>query len=140
MFFKLLHPKAECPARQTPLSAGYDLKSVESYALQPHQRKLISTGLAMALEDEDFQCYGQVASRSSLAVKGIDIGAGVIDQDYRGEIKVLMINHSDNEFVINEGDRIAQLIIIRNVTPTTYITSQLPKTIRGEKGFGSTGV
>ena len=83
--------------------------------------------------------YGRIAPRSGLSLKGIDVGAGVIDRDYRGEIKVLLINNSAQPFAVNKGDRIAQLICEKIVYP--YIKEDiLDYTTRGDKGFGSTGL
>ena len=84
--------------------------------------------------------YGRIAPRSGLSVKHcIDIGAGVIDKDYRGPIKILLINHSDIEFLVQQGDRIAQLILEQIKTPDTKTVQSLQATERGSKGFGSTG-
>jgi len=83
---------------------------------------------------------GRVAPRSGLAAKhSIDTGAGVIDADYRGEVKVILFNLSDNDFAIKEGDRIAQLIIERIYTPDVVVVEKLEESVRGAGGFGSTG-
>ncbi|CAD0113008.1 unnamed protein product [Aureobasidium uvarum] len=83
---------------------------------------------------------GRVAPRSGLAAKhSIDVGAGVIDADYRGPLKVLLFNLGETDFAINEGDRIAQLIIERIYTPEVVVVEQLPESVRGAGGFGSTG-
>ena len=85
--------------------------------------------------------YGRIAPRSGLSVTNcIDIGAGVIDKDYRGQIKILLINHSDTEFLVQQGDRIAQLILEQNKTPGTKTVQSLQSTERDYKGFGSTGI
>lgn len=85
-------------------------------------------------------CYGRVAPRSGLAVKNcIDVGAGVIDEDYRGNVGVVMFNHSDLEFTVAKGDRIAQLICERIYYPTLEEVKSLSDTLRGDGGFGSTG-
>jgi dUTP pyrophosphatase len=138
----LLKPAARIPRRQTPGAAGYDLHASENICIYPGKRALVSTGLAIALPHG---VYGRIAPRSSLAVKsGIQVGAGVIDADYRGEIKVLLFNHSKNhQFQVNEGDRIAQLICEKYETPEIiqfFRIDDLSKTDRGEGGFGSTGV
>lgn len=84
--------------------------------------------------------YGRVAPRSGLASKhGIDTGAGVIDADYRGPVKVLLFNFGEKEFEINEGDRVAQLIVERIYTPEVVVVEELEETVRGAGGFGSTG-
>ena len=83
---------------------------------------------------------GRIAPRSGLAVKhSIDTGAGVIDSDYRGQVKVLLFNHSEVDFEIKEGDRIAQLVLERIYTPEILVVDELEETIRGAGGFGSTG-
>jgi dUTP pyrophosphatase len=84
--------------------------------------------------------YGRIAPRSSLAWKNhIDVGAGVIDEDYRGPIGVVLFNHSSEEFKITQGDRIAQLIITKIITPDVIVVEDLDDTVRGIGGFGSTG-
>ena len=83
---------------------------------------------------------GRIAPRSGLAVKhSIDTGAGVIDSDYRGEVKVLLFNHSEVDFEVKEGDRIAQLVVERIYTPKVVVVDELEESIRGKGGFGSTG-
>lgn len=83
---------------------------------------------------------GRVAPRSGLAAKHfIDTGAGVIDSDYRGQVKVLLFNHSEQDFAVQEGDRVAQLIIERIYTPEVVVVEELEESIRGAGGFGSTG-
>ena len=83
---------------------------------------------------------GRVAPRSGLASKSfIDTGAGVIDSDYRGEVKVLLFNHAETEFEIKEGDRVAQLIIEQIYTPEVQVVDELEESVRGAGGFGSTG-
>ena len=83
---------------------------------------------------------GRVAPRSGLAAKhSIDVGAGVIDADYRGPLKVILFNFSENDFAIKEGDRIAQLIIERIYNPEVVVVEKLPESVRGVGGFGSTG-
>lgn len=83
---------------------------------------------------------GRIAPRSGLASKHfIDTGAGVIDADYRGQVKVLLFNHSDKDFDVNEGERIAQLVLERIYTPDVLEVEELEESVRGEGGFGSTG-
>jgi dUTP pyrophosphatase len=117
--------------------AGADLKAVQTKVIAPRGRDLIATGVRLELPDD---YVGLIWPRSGPAVKlGLDCGAGVIDSHYRGEIKVLLFNHSDDEIRIQSGDRIAQLII-QKVETVKFITSdQLNKTIRNTAGFGSTG-
>lgn len=110
MEFVKLNEEATLPVRATKLSAGYDLKSIEDVHLVSGQRKLISTGIGWI--DVVPSVVGLIRPKSGLAYKcGIDVMAGVIDADYRDEIKVLLINHSENVFVIDKGDSIAQLLI-----------------------------
>jgi dUTP pyrophosphatase len=118
-------------------AAGFDLYSDDTADVLPRSQQLISTGISIKLPD---RTYGRVASRSGLAVKnGIHVGAGVIDQDYRGEIKVLLYNLSDETFKVKPGDRIAQLICERYESPEVILVAALDDTTRGEGGFGSTG-
>ncbi|XP_055955428.1 deoxyuridine 5'-triphosphate nucleotidohydrolase, mitochondrial isoform X2 [Patella vulgata] len=100
-------------------------------------KAVVKTDIQIALPDG---CYGRVAPRSGLAVKHfIDVGAGVIDQDYRGNVGVVMFNFSDTDFQVNEGDRIAQLICERIYIPELQEQTSLDDTDRGSGGFGSTG-
>lgn len=106
---KKLNPKAFLPSKGSDQAAGYDLYSIEELTIPSRGKSLVSTGISMAIPVGN---YGRVAPRSGLAVKNfVDVGAGVIDSDYRGEVKVLLFNFSDTEFKVSPGDRIAQLII-----------------------------
>tara|TARA_Y100001970_G_C14101997_1_gene785981 strand:- start:608 stop:1030 length:423 start_codon:yes stop_codon:yes gene_type:complete len=136
---KLNHIDARMPTRGSDQSAGYDLYSVESVTIPPRTHKLIKTGISIALPEET---YGRIAPRSGLAYKyGIDVFAGVIDRDYRGEIGVILFNSSDVPFQVNVSDRIAQLIVERiALIPIIQAGNTLDMTERGEGGFGSTGV
>ena len=117
--------------------AGADLKSSEARALAPRSRELVATGIQIELPDG---YVGLIWPRSGLAVKlGLDSGAGVIDSHYRGEIKVLLFNHSDDEVHIKPGDRIAQLIIQKVETVEFISCDTLNETERNTAGFGSTG-
>ena len=128
---------AKIPTRGSAGAAGYDLSSTENVCVYPGKRALISTGIAVKLPQG---VYGRVAPRSGLAVKnGIQVGAGVVDADYQGEVKVLLFNHGDMQFNVNVGDRIAQLICERYEAPEVIIVTSLDDTSRGEGGFGSTG-
>ncbi|QPJ62119.1 MAG: dUTP diphosphatase [Candidatus Nitronauta litoralis] len=125
------------PEYAQPEDAGADLRSSVDDVLPPRSRKLISTGISIALP-EGF--VGLVWPRSGLAVKkGIDSGAGVIDSGYRGEIKVLLFNHSDEAFPIKKGDRIAQLLVQKVERVLFRKVDKLPDSERGTGGFGSTG-
>ena len=130
----------ELPKYQTPCAAGMDLyANIEvSVTLQPLQRKLISTGLFIELP-EGFEA--QIRPRSGLALKnGITVlnTPGTIDADYRGEIGVILVNLSDAELTINDGDRIAQMVIAKHECATWEEVSELGNSDRGEGGFGST--
>ena len=124
------------PKRQSNGSAGYDLYSCETAIVNAQSWKLINTGLSITVPNET---YGRVAPRSGLSLKGICIGAGVIDSDYTGNIGVVMYNHGNSDFEVNIGDRIAQLIIEKIATPLVEEVNEINQTQRGEKGFGSTG-
>lgn len=134
-----IHPNAKTPERKTAGSAGYDLTTVEDVVLPAHRSVLISTGVKIELPK---QTYGQIAPRSGLSVKGIDVGAGIIDEDYRGEIKVLLRNHSDDDIELPCESRIAQLLVLPVCYPdfTLVDPEALESTERGAGGFGSTGV
>lgn len=131
----------DLPKYETLLSAGMDLRAYisEDITLQPMQRTLVPTGLFIELE-EGYEA--QIRPRSGLAFKnGITVlnSPGTIDADYRGEIKVLLINLSDKEFVIKSGERIAQMIIAQYTKAQIVEVDTLSDTVRGEGGFGHTG-
>ena len=133
--------KHALPSYSTSLSAGMDLKANinEAVVLKPLQRALISTGLYIALP-EGFEA--QIRPRSGLAIKsGVTVlnSPGTIDADYRGEICAIMINLSDSDFVINDGDRICQMIIARHEKAEWAVVESLEITERGSGGFGHTG-
>ncbi|KAH8106319.1 dUTP pyrophosphatase [Cristinia sonorae] len=129
--------KARLPTRGSALSAGYDLYSAEKKTIPAHGKALIDTQISVAVP---VGCYGRVAPRSGLASKFmIDTGAGVVDADYRGIVFVLLFNLSDKDFEVNEGDRVAQLIIEKIHTPEVVEVEDLDQTLRGAGGFGSTG-
>jgi dUTP pyrophosphatase len=137
LLVKRLNEHATLPARGSPLAAGYDLSSSEDVSIPKGTRGLVGTGIAFTVPHET---YGRIAPRSGLAVKkGIQVGAGVIDRDYTGEVKVVLFNHGDEDFVIKKGDRIAQLIIEKIEMPEVKLVDELLVTERGEGGFGSTG-
>lgn len=130
------------PAYATSLSAGMDVRAnlQEPLTLNPLQRMLIPTGLYIALP-EGYEC--QARPRSGLAVKhGITVlnSPGTIDADYRGELKILLVNLSDTPFVIEPGERIAQLVVAKHEHVEWSEVEVLDETERGEGGFGSTGV
>jgi dUTP pyrophosphatase len=134
---KRIHPAAKLPARGTNWSAGADLCCLEAFTLGPAERKLVPTGLAVEIPPG---WYGRVAPRSGLAFNhGVDMLAGVIDSDYRSELKVLMINLGDAPVRFDAGERIAQLIIERAAVCDYVWADELSATERGDGGFGSTG-
>lgn len=138
-FFKL-RPDAILPSKATQKSIGLDLHSVEPYVVLPGQRVVVSTGLQVSLPAGT---YGRIAPRSGLAVKhGLDVGAGVIDPDYTGEVRVVLFNHDQNiPFIIRPGYRIAQLILESALDPVvTESDTPFSDLERGENGFGSSGV
>lgn len=143
MFLKLVNKSNnDLPRYETELSAGMDVRSfIESpIILKPLERKLVNTGLFAQLE-KGYEI--QVRPRSGLALKkGITVlnSPGTIDADYRGEIGVILINLSNEDFIINSGDRIAQLVVSKHEQPNLEQTDSLDSTLRGEKGFGSTGI
>ena len=134
--FKQLDPTAVLPARGSALAAGLDVCSIEAIELQPKQRATVRTGLAVAIPPG---FYGRVAPRSGLAAKnGLDVLAGVIDSDYRGEICCVLYNTGDQVIELPAGSKICQLIVEKIITPEAAWASDLDETARGAGGFGST--
>lgn len=130
------------PQYATPQSAGMDLRAnlTESIVLKPLERCLVPTGLFIALP-EGYEA--QVRPRSGLALKkGITVlnAPGTIDADYRGEVGVLLVNLSQEEFVVNDGERVAQMVIARHETADFVEVAELDETERGAGGYGHTGV
>lgn len=131
-------PHAKIPSRSTPQSAGFDLFSIESAKIEPHSNSLISIGLRLKIPDG---YYGRIAPRSGISMtQNTIIGAGVIDADYTGIVKVLIHNLNNHEINIDLGVRIAQLIISPILLPQISICENLENTTRNEGGFGSTGL
>lgn len=157
IFFKKSNPEAITPLQNTESDAGFDLFAAEDCSISPFERRLVKTGIHMAIPAG---YYGRIAPRSGLAVKnGIDVMAGVVDSGYRGEVKVLLVNLTkpeeqksetlltyesffgpSNNFKIRKGDRIAQLIIEKCHNIDWKEVSILPESERSEDGFGSSGV
>jgi len=132
-----LSPAARLPTRGSRFSAGLDLYSSEDVTIEPHQRTVVKTGLSVAVPHG---FYGRVAPRSGLAVNhGLDVLAGVIDSDYRGELLCALINHGSDPIEIKTGMRIAQLVIEAIATPDAIWSEDLSRTERGHGGIGSTG-
>jgi len=137
LLIKKLSPNAITPTRASPGSVGYDLYSTETMSIGAHERGIVCTGIAATIP---MGVYGRVAPRSGLSVKhGIQTGAGVIDPDYTGELKVILFNHGTERFDIKQGDRIAQLILEKCDTPLIEEVQEINDTQRGTKGFGSSG-
>ena len=141
VLIKKLDPSVELPVYKTNGASGMDLMAFlkEPINLKPKTSCLVSTGISVAFPNE-FEI--QLRPRSGLAAKNnISVlnTPGTIDSDYRGEIKVILYNHGDNEFIVNNKDRIAQMILIPVIKMNLEETDILPETVRGEGGFGSTG-
>ncbi len=143
MNIKIINRSAHAlPAYETEASAGMDLRAdlIEPVVIAPMERRLIPTGLFMELP-VGFEA--QIRPRSGLALKhGISIlnSPGTIDADYRGELKILLINFSDQDFVVGNGDRIAQMVISRHEQINWEEVNILTETVRGEGGYGHTGL
>lgn len=137
--FKKLDPAAQVPTRGSPDAAGLDMYSVEERIIAPGGRQMIKTGIAMSLPRG---YVGLVCPRSGMAAKkGVTVlnAPGIADSDYRGELKVILINHSSNSEMIHVGDRIAQLVIQKVEMLEPNEVDELDDTVRGSSGFGSTG-
>ncbi|KAL3962039.1 hypothetical protein ACCO45_003562 [Purpureocillium lilacinum] len=134
---KKLSDKARLPTRGSAFAAGYDVYAARDTVVPARGKVLVDTDISIAVPAGT---YGRIAPRSGLASKHfIDTGAGVIDADYRGQVKVLLFNHAEADYEIKEGDRIAQLVLERIVTPDVVEVQELEESVRGAGGFGSTG-
>ena len=141
VLIKKLDPSVKLPEYKTSGASGLDLRAFikEPFEIKPKTSSLIPTGLSVAFS-EDYEI--QVRPRSGLAAKkNITVlnTPGTIDSDYRGEIKVIIYNHGDENFLVNNGDRIAQMILAPVVKMELEEVKNLPESIRGKSGFGSTG-
>lgn len=135
--FKKLDPRAVLPKRGSALAAGLDVCSIEDLEIGPKQRVTARTGFAVAIPPG---FYGRIAPRSGLAAKnGLDVLAGVIDSDYRGEVCCLLYNTGDEAIILPAGSKICQLIVEQIITPEAAWATDLDETARGAGGFGSTG-
>ena len=135
---KLLSSNATFPTKGSELAAGFDLASAEDIVIRAGSREMVKTDVAIACPPGT---YARVAPRSGLAKKnGIDVGAGVIDADYRSPIGVILFNFGELDFVIKKGDRIAQMILEKVCMAPAVEVMDLDDTERGAAGFGSTGV
>ncbi len=141
ILIKKLNPKVKLPSYKTDGSSGMDLMAFidKPISIMPQTSKLIPTGLFVAIPDNT---EVQIRPRSGLAAKNnISVlnSPGTIDSDYRGELKVILYNHGSNEFFVKNEDRIAQMVLVPVIKATFEEVNDLPETIRGEGGFGSTG-
>lgn len=141
VLIKKLDPAVKLPIYKTNGASGMDLMAFikETIIIKPKTSFLVPTGLSVAFS-KDYEI--QVRPRSGLAAKNnitVLNSPGTIDSDYRGEIKVIIYNHGNHDFTINNGDRIAQMILAPVVKMELEETNELPETLRGEGGFGSTG-
>ena len=141
VLIKKLDPSVELPAYKTDGASGMDLMAFikEPITLKPKSSCIVPTGLSVAFSN-NFEI--QIRPRSGLAAKNnISVlnTPGTIDSDYRGELKVILFNHGNNDFLINNKDRVAQMILAPVIKIDLEQTNDLPETIRGEGGFGSTG-
>jgi len=134
---KLLSEAAKTPTKGTNQAAGYDLYAAQNAEIDPLKRALIKTNISIAIPKG---YYGRIAPRSGLAYKnGIDVMAGVIDSDYRGDVGVILYNTGVDVFNVKQGDRIAQLIIEKCHVADWDLVEDLSDTDRGEGGYGHTG-
>ncbi len=141
LFIKLEVEGAKLPMYGSESAAGMDICSCEKVVIPSHGRALVSTGFSVSMpESIAHKYYLRIAPRSGLAVRnGLATGAGVIDSDYRGIVKVLLFNHGDDDFTVQPGDRIAQMIMERIVRPDFHQVESHEESARGSGGFGSTG-
>ena len=141
LLIKKLTEFATMPVRGSPLAAGFDLAAAYDLVVPAGGKAIAKTDLAMKIPTT---CYGRIAPRSGLAwKKHVDIGAGVIDADYRGNVGVVMFNHADEDLLVSRGDRVAQLVLERICMADVVEVGEdqeLDETERGAGGFGSTGV
>ena len=135
---KCLQENAVLPKRGSEGAIGYDLSASYNCVIPSRGKGLVRIGLAIRLPSG---VYARIAHRSGLALKKfINVGAGVVDSDYRGELGFVLYNHSKEDFKVNKGDTVAQLILERIKTPVVQKVQALDPTDRGARGFGSTGM
>ncbi|XP_063328769.1 deoxyuridine 5'-triphosphate nucleotidohydrolase, mitochondrial isoform X2 [Pelmatolapia mariae] len=135
--FAKLSEHARTPTRGSAKAAGYDLYSAYDYSIPPMDKTIVKTDIQIAVPHG---CYGRVAPRSGLAAKHfIDVGAGVVDEDYRGNVGVVLFNFGKETFEVKKGDRVAQLVCEKICYPDLVEQETLDETDRGAGGFGSTG-
>lgn len=134
----LVDERATVPTRGSEGAAGYDISAISSGEVKPGKSTLVETGLKIGIPKGH---YARLADRSGLAYRnGLHVLAGVIDLDYRGPVKIILLNTSDKTFTYKQGDRIAQLILEKISTPPVTVVQSLDETERAENGFGSTGI
>lgn len=159
LYVKILRPDAKPLVKVRESDAGFDVIAVEDFEILPNERAILPTGVAVCIP---YGYYGQIHDRSSMAAKGIVVSGGVIDSEYRGEVRVILTNTKsfvrefeeipfkntkqdvetripDKSFKINRGNKIAQIVIHKIALPKIEIVKELPKSDRGSKGFGSSG-
>ncbi len=141
VLFKRLNPKAQIPKYKTDGSSGLDLMALieDSVKIKSQESALIPTGISVAIpQDTEIQIRPRsgLAAKSSISVLNTP---GTIDSDYRGEIKIILFNHGKEDFIVNNNDRIAQMVLMPILKIEFKEVDELPKTIRGSGGFGSTG-
>ena len=141
VLFKRLNQKAKLPSYKTSGSSGMDLMAcvAEPLTIKPNESMLIPTGISIAIpEDTEVQIRPRsgLAAKSSISVLNTP---GTIDSDYRGELKIILFNHGKNEFTVNDEDRVAQMVLLPILKVEIEETNELPETVRGSGGFGSTG-
>jgi dUTP pyrophosphatase len=146
VLFKKNTPKAIIPTKAHDTDAGLDFYSVENRKIYPHTYEIIDTGISWEPTEGLLRCLSpfgivlKLEPRSGLACKhGLEKGAGVIDQDYRGSIKVKLFNQSDIPYEVKEGDKICQGLVLPIIKVLAIESTELSETIRGKKGFGSSG-
>jgi|TARA_R110001592_G_scaffold329372_1_gene611135 dUTP pyrophosphatase len=138
LYIKYNNKYAQMPYRATKESAGLDLFSCDDGIIEAHSKKMIDIGISIKIP---IGYYGRIAPRSGLTIKNsIDVGAGVIDSDYRGNVSVILFNHGDEKFIFKKCDKLAQLIIEKIALVNVVTLTSLDYTERGVRGFGSTGI
>jgi dUTP pyrophosphatase len=146
LLVKRLRPNAKVPVRQHDGDSGLDLYAAEQCTIVSGKRRLVATGVAVhpkswtpfgSIDAREHEC--QVRPRSGLTAKGIDVGWGTVDRTYTGEVMICVINNSGTDYVVREGDRIAQLVVAQVPEVSVVEVTELKETARGERGHGSTG-
>ena len=133
---KLIHPEAKVPVYSSPGAAGFDLYSVENKTLEPGERAMVCTGVEMEILKG--YCV-QFMDRSGMGFKGIHHFAGLIDSDYRGELKVILFNSTKDKYEIKKGERIIQGVLLPVIQGDFNVVKELNDTVRNKGGFNSTG-